>query len=208
MSTPIVPIDHVALGLSRVALQYQNSADFLAYLAAILTPDNELESVFQQVAQQVDIELAEGVNLDTIGSIVGISRVLPGGPNNPLPPEQSVLSDAQYRLLLRAKIVKNHSHGTNEDLIKGLSYLFATNYVAIDDNNDMSIRIGVGKMLGEIEKAIYYLLDILPRPGGVLINYRVMFDANKYFGFEGQLHALTFGEEGNLSIGGIFAEEF
>ena len=34
MSTPIVPIDHVALGLSRVALQYQNSADFLAYLAA------------------------------------------------------------------------------------------------------------------------------------------------------------------------------
>lgn len=193
MSTSIVPIDHVALGLSRVALQYQNSADFLAYLTAILALDNELENVFQQVAQQVDIDVAEGVNLDTIGAIVGISRVLPGGPNNPLPPEQSVLSDAQYRLLLRAKIVKNHSHGTNEDLIKGLSYLFATNYVAIDDNNDMSIRIGVGKMLGEVEKAIYYLLDILPRPGGVLINYRVMFDANKHFGFEGQLYALTFG---------------
>lgn len=208
MSTPIIPIDHVALGLSRVALQYQNSVDFLAYLTAILTIDTELENVFQQVAHQVDIDVADGVNLDTIGAIVGISRVLPGGPNNPLPPEQSVLSDAQYRLLLRAKIVKNHSHGTNEDLIKGLSYLFATNYVAIDDNNDMSIRIGVGKMLGEVEKAIYYLLDILPRPGGVLINYRVMFDANKYFGFEGQLHALTFGEEGNLSIGGIFAEEF
>lgn len=208
MSTPIIPIDHVALGLSRVALQYQNSVDFLAYLTAILALDNELENVFQQVAQQVDIDVAEGVNLDTIGAIVGISRVLPGGPNNPLPPEQSVLSDAQYRLLLRAKIVKNHSHGTNEDLIKGLSYLFATNYVAIDDNNDMSIRIGVGKMLGEVEKAIYYLLDILPRPGGVLINYRVMFDANKHFGFEGQLYALTFGEEGDPSIGGIFAEEF
>lgn len=208
MSTPIIPIDHVALGLSRVALQYQNSVAFLAYLTAILTIDTELENVFQQVAHQVDIDVAEGVNLDTIGAIVGIRRVLPGGPNNPLPPEQSVLSDAQYRLLLRAKIVKNHSHGTNEDLIKGLSYLFATNYVAIDDNNDMSIRIGVGKMLGEVEKAIYYLLDILPRPGGVLINYRVMFDANKYFGFEGQLHALTFGEGGNPSIGGIFAEEF
>ena len=40
MSTPIVPIDHAALGLSRVAAQYQNSTDFLAYLTAILTLDN------------------------------------------------------------------------------------------------------------------------------------------------------------------------
>ena len=208
MSTPIVPIDHVALGLSRVAAQYQNSTDFLAYLTAILTLDNELESVFQQVAQQVDIDLAEGVNLDTIGAIVGISRVLPGGPSNPLPPEQSVLSDAQYRLLLRAKIVKNHSRGMNEDLIKGLSYLFNTPYVAIDDNNDMTVSIGVGKVLGVVEVAMLNLLDILPRPGGVLIQYRVMFDVTNYFGFEGQQFALGFGEEGQPAVGGVFAEEF
>ncbi len=208
MSTPIVPIDHAALGLSRVAAQYQNSTDFLAYLTAILTLDNELESVFQQVAQQVDIDLAEGVNLDTIGAIVGISRVLPGGPSNPLPPEQSVLSDAQYRLLLRAKIVKNHSRGMNEDLIKGLSYLFNTPYVAIDDNNDMTVSIGVGKVLGVVEVAMLNLLDILPRPGGVLIQYRVMFDVTNYFGFEGQQFALGFGEEGQPAVGGVFAEEF
>ena len=208
MSTPIVPIDHVALGLSRVAAQYQNSTDFLAYLTAILTLDNELESVFQQVAQQVDIDLAEGVNLDTIGAIVGISRVLPGGPSNPLPPEESVLTDAQYRLLLRAKIVKNHSRGMNEDLIKGLSYLFNTPYVAIDDNNDMTVSIGVGKVLGVVEVAMLNLLDILPRPGGVLIQYRVMFDVSNYFGFEGQQFALGFGEEGQPGVGGIFAEEF
>lgn len=208
MSTPIVPIDHVALGLTRVAAQYQNSADFLAYLTAILTLDNELEAVFQQVAQQVDIDLAEGVNLDTIGAIVGISRVLPGGPDNPLPPEDSVLTDAQYRLLLRAKIVKNHSRGTNEDLIKGLCYLFGTDYAAIDDNDDMTVSIGVGKMLGPVEQAMLNLIDILPRPGGVLIQYRAMFDGHKYFGFEGQTNALGFGEEGQPTVGGTFAEEF
>lgn len=208
MSTPIVPVDHAALGLSRVATQYQNSADFLAYLAAILTPNNELEIVFQQVAEQVDIDVAEGENLDTIGDIVGISRVLPGGPSNPLPPDQSVLADPQYRCLLRAKIVKNHSRGLNEDIIKGLSFLFDTDYVAIDDNNDMTISIGVGKMLGAVEQAMYYLLDILPRPGGVMIRYRVMFDSTKYFGFADQQHALPFGEEGNPVVGGLFAEEF
>lgn len=208
MSTPIVPIDHVALGLSRVATQYQDSQNFLAYLTAILALNNGLESVFRQVAEQVDIDIAEGLNLDTIGAIVGISRVLPGGPSNPLPPEQSVLTDAQYRLLLRAKIVKNHSRGTNEDLIKGLCYLFDSDYAAIDDNDDMTVSIGVGKMLGPVEQAMLNLLDILPRPGGVMINYRAMFDGHKYFGFEGQTNALGFGEEGQPTVGGIFAEEF
>lgn len=208
MSTPIQTIDHVALGLSRVAVQFQSSPNFLAYLTAILTADNELEGVFQQVAQQVDIDLAEGVNLDTIGVIVGISRVLPGGTGNPLSAGQSVLSDAQYRMLLRAKIVKNHSRGSNEDIIKGLNYLFNTGYSAIDDNNDMTISIGVGTMLDIIQQTMLNLLDILARPAGVLIRYRAMFNGHAYFGFEGQTNALGFGEEGQPTVGGTFAEEF
>lgn len=208
MSTPIQTIDHVALGLSRVAVQFQASPNFLAYLTAILMSDNELESVFQQVAQQVDIDLAEGVNLDTIGVIVGISRVLPGGAGNPLSAGQSVLSDAQYRMLLRAKIVKNHSRGLNEDIIKGLNYLFNTNYSAIDDNNDMTISIGVGTMLDIVQQTMLNLLDILARPAGVLIRYRAMFNGHAYFGFEGQTNALGFGEEGQPTVGGTFAEEF
>lgn len=208
MSTPIQTIDHVALGLSRVAVQFQASPNFLAYLTAILTADNELEGVFQQVAQQVDIDLAEGVNLDTIGVIVGISRVLPGGAGNPLSAGQSILSDAQYRMLLRAKIVKNHSRGSNEDIIKGLNYLFNTDYSAIDDNNDMSISIGVGAMLDIVQQTMLNLLDILARPAGVLIRYRAMFNGHAYFGFEGQTNALGFGEEGQPTVGGTFAEEF
>lgn len=208
MTTDVATIDHVALGLSRVAMQYQASPNFIAYLTAILSLDNELEGVFQQIAQQVDIDVASGVNLDTIGVIVGISRVLPGGPRNPLPPDQSILTDAQYRLLLRAKIVKNHSRGTNEDLLKGLMYVFGTASAAIDDNNDMTVSIGVGKVLNTVEQVMLNLLDILPRPAGVQIRYRAMYDINNHFDFMGQAHALGFGEEGQPLVGGIFAEEF
>jgi len=208
MSVPLTSLDHVAIGLGRVATQYQSSTNFLAYLTALLSVANEIETAFQEVAVQYDIDQAEGINLDTIGELVGISRILPGGPLNPLTPEQSVLADAQYRLLLRAKIVKNHSHGTNEDVIKGLLYLFNIGYAAIDDRNDMSIGIGIGKMLDSVEIAMLNLLDILPRPGGVMIQYRAMFDGNGYFGFTGQTHALGFGEEGQPTIGGTFAEEF
>ena len=72
----------------------------------------------------------------------------------------------------------------------------------------MTVSIGVGKVLGVVEVAMLNLLDILPRPGGVLIQYRVMFDVTNYFGFEGQQFALGFGEEGQPAVGGVFAEEF
>lgn len=56
-----------------------------------------------------DIEDAEGVQLDRIGSIIGQPRW--------------DLSDADYRNLLRARIVANVSKGTPEDLISLLTAL-------------------------------------------------------------------------------------
>ena len=67
---------------------------------------------------------------------------------------------------------------------------------------------GVGKMLGAVEIVMLNLLDILARPGGVMVNYRVMFNGHQYFGFCGQTFALGFGEESDPSVGGILAEEF
>jgi hypothetical protein len=70
----MVAIDHRALGLSRVAAQYQNSPKFLAYLAALLALSNEVEATLSSLALLPDIDAMTGVNLDTIGIIVGVSR--------------------------------------------------------------------------------------------------------------------------------------
>ena len=130
-------IDHLAVGRSRVAAQYTESQKFLAYIRALLASSVELEAVLQKVAEQVDIDLAEGVNLDVIGEIVGISRIIPasvqlaffGFQDNAAALNfgeegsqgigarfydegepylaTSVLNDPEFRLLIRAKIVKN-----------------------------------------------------------------------------------------------------
>lgn len=239
-------IDHQAIGRSRVALQYQESPKFLAYLKALLTSPGELEDVLQKVALQTDIDTAEGVNLDVIGEIVGISRIVPnsipvqffgfqGQPGALIFGEEgypgnggrfrdeaesefatSVLADPDYRLLLKAKIVKNHSKGTNEDILKGLSYLFGQGgmavQVAVNDQGGMAVQVAVGRQLTFLEKVLITNLDILPRPAGVRISQRVTYNAANYFGFSDSPQymsgALTFGEEGSTVIGGQFAEEF
>jgi hypothetical protein len=248
MSAP--RMDHQATGRSRVALQYQESPKFLAYLKALLGAPVELEGVLQKVALQTDIDQAEGVNLDVLGEIVGISRIVPnaipvqffgfqGQPGALIFGEEgypgnggrfrdelesqfatSVLADTDYRLLLKAKIVKNHSKGTNEDMLKGLSYLFASPshsgampaQVAVNDQGGMAVQIAVGRPLTYLEKVLITNLDILPRPAGVRISQRVTYDAANYFGFSDSPQymggALTFGEESSTILGGQFAEEF
>lgn len=234
-------LDHPSLGRSRVATQYTESQKFLAYVRALLESSAELEAVLQKVAEQTDIDLAAGVNLDVIGEIVGISRIIPasvqlaffGFQDNAAALNfgeegaqgigarfydegepylaTSVLNDPEFRLLIRAKIVKNHALGTNEDVIAGLAYLFGGGMaiqVAVEDIGGMAIQVAVGRPLTYLEKVLITNLDVLPRPAGVRISQRVTYSTTSYFGFDGQNSALSFGEEGQPSVGGQFAEEF
>lgn len=233
-----VAISHKNTGLDRVACQYENSTKFLASLAAMLDQTDELEAVFHKIAEQLDIDLAEGVNLDVVGDIIGVGRILPnsipmqffgfdGQPvaagfgeegflgvgarfRDELESEAatSVLADIEFRMLIRAKIVKNHSHGTNEDMLASLAFLFNTARVVVDDPGGMTINVAIGRQLTWQEKYIVKSLNILPRAGGVRIGGYITYEATNYFGFDGQPGSLSFGEEGQPLIGGLFAEEF
>lgn len=230
-------IQHVELGQSRVALQYTQSQKFLAYLEALLKHADELESVLRTVALQMDIDIAEGVNLDVIGDLVGIERVLPesvqlsffgfagyanadvfgeynvsgvGGRlrnNYESGSASSVLDDAEYRILIRSKIIKNHSHCVGEDMISGLRQLLNTSAIYVHDYGSMTIGVAIGRILSFSERALLKL-DILPRPSSVRMTPFTMYDAGNYFGFAGQSGAKPFGELGSPSIGGRFAEAF
>jgi len=238
MSAPA--IDHQAIGRSRVATQYWEAQKFLAYLRALLDAPVELESVLQTVARQTDIDVAEGVNLDVLGEIVGISRIVPfvlpvqlfgfdgqpgalpyGEEGNPSVGgrfreeiesgfDSSVLADPDYRILIKAKIIKNHSRGTNEDILAVLSLLFGPmRPMALTDSGGMAIQLAFGFPLGYLAKTLIADIDILPRPAGVRISQRVTYEPANFFGFGDQPGAWPFSEEGTpAAAGGQFAEEF
>lgn len=204
-------LDHVEVGVSRVATQYSAATRFLAYIRALLTASAELEAVLQLIAQQADIDIAEGVNLDVLGEIVGLSRKVSvpldiyfafdyGGAGfdegfwkGPYDPTDGLVSldDTTYRTMIRAKIEANKWDGTNDGL-GGIyeSILTGSGTTAfVVDNQDMSIDLYLfGK---DPSKAIAALLrnGYFPiKPGGVRINkYLKPSVANQpLFGFDTQ----------------------
>lgn len=203
----IPAIDHVQLGLSRVIEQYRESPKFNAFLAGVLELSNEVEACLLQMQYLADIDIMTGANLDVIGVIVGVSRIVPnvvtlswfgfqdtgtwatvfgeeGIPNigsrfyeeNESIFSTTLLQDPEYRLILRARIVKNNCACTPEDIIAGMRYIFNVPDIKYSDINTpgyagpkMSFSVAVGRPIFAYEQAIITVLDILPRPAGTNI---------------------------------------
>lgn len=68
---------HADEARKRVATQYTESTRFLLALEKLTNQCQNLEEAFQQVQLITDIDLSQGVNLDVLGDIVGVSRYIP-----------------------------------------------------------------------------------------------------------------------------------
>lgn len=205
-STDVPPIGHVALGLSRVIQQYQLAPKLRAFLTAILQQSDDLETAANGFDDILDPTIMTGANLDVIGRIVGVSRVLQTNITLPGGIVTNVLDDTEYRLVIASKIAKNSSHGNDEEILDSLAQLFQTNFVNIDDHGKMQFTVAIGRLLTDTEIAIITQLDLLPRPAGVRLLGVVNYDFNHYFGFQDQNNAKTFGELTDPTAGGAFAE--
>lgn len=226
--------DYTAL----ITSEHRTAPRFVATVGAVTGALAITADVTRSIPNAFDVETAVGAQLDIIGLWVGQSRLIPnvlllqffGFSGNPaaLPfgeednpsgggrwyeegedyTATTVLGDPEYRTLILARIARDMSKGTTAELLGSLSFIFGGARVALDDPGDMSISVAIGRYLTLVERAIIANLDILPRPAGVRISRRVMFNSERYFGFEGQANALSFGEEGLPDVGGLFAEEF
>lgn len=108
--------DHVEQALARLAQQYKDKPLIAGMIEALADQFQDLDDAAWQLATEcylyTDAEIgggatvyyeAEGEQLDVLGVILGEAR--------------EALSDADYRLTLRAKVKLNHSSGTTENLL-------------------------------------------------------------------------------------------
>ena len=96
-------INHATQMLSRLVSQYTTKTKFRAFLAAVAAVPVNIEEAFADIGLSLDPSTSEGQQLDICGALVGVSRVLPNG---------DTLTDAQYRVLVLAKIARNACKGT------------------------------------------------------------------------------------------------
>lgn len=202
---------------SLVTSEHQKP-NFLATITALVQPAVDQQNMLATMPGLFDLDNAVGDQLDTVGAWVGISRYIPNAiqlayfgfdvtaNGQPFGEEgqpaigarfydegepvasSSVLADPEYRFVIRAKIAKNNTKGTNDDFLSSLSFLFSTPGttvpVILDDPGTMHIGIAVGRPVTYLEKLLISEVDILPRPAGVQLEYRASFYNGNVFGFQ------------------------
>ncbi|WP_011298562.1 DUF2612 domain-containing protein [Cupriavidus necator] len=197
--------DYTGLITSR----HNQRPKFMAVVEALANPMVALQNLLGAMPDAFDLDQAVGVQLDAVGLWVGIGRRVAtpltgvyfsfdtpgvgfdqGNWKGPFDPDtgMTLLDDDTYRLVLRAKIGANHWDGTLEATAAILNSIFnGDTYVFIQDNQDMSMTIGVA---GKVPSAVFLALlegGYIPlKPEGVRINYVIVtsVDGSPIFGFD------------------------
>jgi Protein of unknown function (DUF2612) len=194
-----------------ITSEHDQRPKFMAVVEALAGTMVDQQNVLASMPGKFDLDNAEGDQLDTIGIWVGISRNVPvpltdvyfsfdtdglgfdqGSWKGPFDPDNGLtrLDDGTYRLVIRAKIGANHWDGTLGASKAILDSIFGGGtFVFIQDNQDMSMTIGVS---GVIPSAVFLSLlknGLIPlKPEGVRINLVIVTtdDGAPLFGFDMQ----------------------
>lgn len=229
-------IDHKALAISRLATQYKESANLTGYIKALLYEADNIEQVLRSLLEDRWVDTATGINLDIIGSLVGQSREFInaeifeyfGFADNPIAQtfgsteDSSIggrfveigestqgirqLTDNEYRLFIRGRILVNSTASTPEEIISQLKFLFNIPYVVIIEGSNTSYQISFGRVLSINEKAILQQESIIPKTIGVGVYYVSEVEDDNAFAFQGIPGSRGFGSVNNAELGGKFGK--
>lgn len=194
---------------------YNDKPVLRAILSAFGTEMDELNQAVNDLKNKRWIDTADGVQLDGIGEIVDRNRridkaiAIPffgflGQPStkgfgqarfrggNETAFTSYILEDAEYKTVLREKVIKNSSRGTAEDTLRSLKFIFNAPTVAMEEVGNANIVAAIGRNLNDSDKILASAVDLIVRAGGVGLKYKAYYPS-AYFGFLGQPNAQGFG---------------
>lgn len=240
---PFEVVEFLEEARERVTEQFKDKDIFDRYLQILLYDSLELQEVFKQLMQERSIDTAIGAQLDIIGEIVGQPRDLidtsllqyfafDGYPDaksfgdltdtsvggiyysagDPLA-GNTLLSDEQYRLFIKAKIIKNTSNVTPNQLLDFLKFVFNSPYNSITELGNAKMILMLGKQLNTFEKVLLtyesnsagYKSRFIPKPIGVGLQFG-QFNYENYFGFQGSPNAKGYADLNIPNSGGKYAQ--
>jgi hypothetical protein len=216
----------------RYTEQFKNKENFGKLVETWVGESLELQDVISDIDDIKYIDKASGKQLDNIGDIVGQPRLLidadliaffgfqgisisksfgdlndvsAGGRWKSLGEYSTgniLLSDNEYRLFIRAKIIRNTTVATTEDVIDSIKFLFQADKVhLIEGEYPASYRVAVGSVLTQQQKNLikYDYQDgvkrnLVVKPAGVRIDSFSEFNPDQFFGFQGVQGSSGYGD--------------
>ena len=197
--------DYVAL----ITNEHRDKQNFVATMRALTQGPSDVQNLLAALNLKFDLDQAIGVQLDQVGVWAGITRQVAvpltgvyfafdtvgvgfdqGSWQGPFDPSVGLvnLDDANYRVVIKAKVAANHWDGTLPDFLKIMALVFAGTPTLIfaTDNQDMSMTVGLA---GHLPSAVLISLlhggYLVPKPEGVRLNYiSTSLDGSPIFGFD------------------------
>lgn len=177
----------------RIYAQYQNKPKAVAWYAIARALGGSIEAAAEAVRKSYDIDSAEGEVLNVIGRIVVVPRSYLGAADmhpgmfdltdgsefgdeeamfSPLTIDQDgQLSDDLYRLVIKAKIVKNNGDATIENILSGMNFLLPhAEVLRVTDGEDMSFSIEFYGEISDLERFALLNAGLVPKPQAVRFN--------------------------------------
>jgi hypothetical protein len=126
------PVDPVALGVSRLPIQFAKQPIFSGLITCLLTPIVQLEQSIARTIVQRNANVATGQSLTLLGKLVGLPRI--------------TAVDDDFRRYVRAQIAANKSLATFQDII-GIAVLIlndATYTIVLHNEGYATARLRIG----------------------------------------------------------------
>lgn len=178
----------------RIYAQYQDKPKAVAWYAIARALAGDIEAAAEAVRKSYDIDTAEGAVLDVIGRIVVVPRnylgtvaMNPGlfdltdgaefGDDSAMfsalsLDQDSQLSDEFYRLVIKAKIIKNNGDATIDNVLFGMNFLLpGANFLRVNDEaEDMTFSIEFYGQITDLQRYALLNANLVPKPQGVRFN--------------------------------------
>lgn len=201
--------DHPGIAWGHWLGQFAGKPKLEALVKALLQPAQGIQGALRDLFDKRWLDQAEGEQLDGIGEIVGLSRVIDeailtkffgfaGQPSiggfgearirrayeNPLV-GSTTLQDPEYRKLLYWKIALNNGHGTAPEIVAALKPIFGVNRVIVKNAGNAKIRIWISKIPGPSDVLMANPYRWVPKAAGVGVKI-ITGSTEKPFGFSNQ----------------------
>lgn len=180
----------MSLTPDRIYAQYRNQPKAVAWYGIVPNLSSELLATSAAVRNMFDIDANVGAQLDIIGRIVVTDRSYVGqtkmrvvqcgdsldaqcGDESAMCSATSIdtdstMSDDLFRLVIRAKIIKNGSDATIESILDGVNFLIPdAEFKRVVDHEDMSFSIEFYGLITDLERWVLLDVGLVPKPQGV-----------------------------------------
>ena len=196
----------------RMLYQFQDKKNIQAVLHALWKQQDDLTKAGQAFFDKLDLDKAEGYELDMIGTIIGQSRIIEDVEKdhyfgfkeqwNARTFEEGkyrdstqefgeagvVWDDDKYRDLIKARILKRASVCSFDDTIRSVRYLFHDENATVKNAGNANVSIYLSSTPTEKDFITLKRLDLLVIAAGVGIKAVYVYP-NNHFGFKEQLNA-------------------